>query len=183
MCCLIDFILTLHILRSSNWIFKSLVTVVSVCVFVKHTYRNHLKYVILSYTAINLLMFLLKCVGPFNIGRKKRLPQDTRFFINSNQVVIIVVVIVVVVIIVVVIIVVVIIVIVIIVIVIIVIVIIVIWQLWVYPGQWLPFAQTSKWIPVKMYPNQNVSQSKCILGQSFPFAHTSKCISRTETIQ
>ena len=65
---------------------------ISVCVFIKHTYRNHLKYVILSFTAINLLMFLLKCVGPFNIGRKKRSPQDTRFFINSNQVVIIVVV-------------------------------------------------------------------------------------------
>ena len=40
----------------------------------------------------NTLHFL-KCVGPFNIGRKKRSPQDTRFFINSNQVVIIVVVI------------------------------------------------------------------------------------------
>ena len=35
-------------------------------------------------------MLLFKCVGPFNIGRKKRSPQDTRFFINSNQVVIVV---------------------------------------------------------------------------------------------
>ena len=37
-------------------------------------------------------MLFLKCVGPFNIGRKKRSPQDTRFFINSNQVVIVAVV-------------------------------------------------------------------------------------------
>merc|ERR1711934_746476 len=37
--------------------------------------------------------FGCQCVGPFNIGRKKRSPQDTRFFINSNQVVIVVVVI------------------------------------------------------------------------------------------
>merc|ERR1711971_1023361 len=29
--------------------------------------------------------FGCQCVGPFNIGRKKRSPQDTRFFINSNQ--------------------------------------------------------------------------------------------------
>ena len=27
-----------------------------------------------------------QCLGPFNIGRRKRSPQDTRFFINSNQV-------------------------------------------------------------------------------------------------
>eukprot|EP00090_Calanus_glacialis_P036602 TRINITY_DN6255_c0_g1_i1.p1 TRINITY_DN6255_c0_g1~~TRINITY_DN6255_c0_g1_i1.p1 ORF type:complete len:107 (+),score=19.94 TRINITY_DN6255_c0_g1_i1:58-378(+) len=28
-----------------------------------------------------------QCVGPFNIGRKRRSPQntDTRFFLNSNQ--------------------------------------------------------------------------------------------------
>jgi len=26
-----------------------------------------------------------QCLGPFNIGRRKRSPQDTRFFINSNQ--------------------------------------------------------------------------------------------------
>merc|ERR1712226_1346305 len=29
--------------------------------------------------------FGCQCVGPFNIGRRKRSPQDTRFFINSNQ--------------------------------------------------------------------------------------------------
>merc|ERR1712226_980496 len=29
--------------------------------------------------------FGCQCVGPFNIGRKKRSPVDTRFFINSNQ--------------------------------------------------------------------------------------------------
>eukprot|EP00088_Acartia_fossae_P050369 TRINITY_DN5639_c1_g1_i6.p1 TRINITY_DN5639_c1_g1~~TRINITY_DN5639_c1_g1_i6.p1 ORF type:complete len:122 (+),score=21.28 TRINITY_DN5639_c1_g1_i6:39-368(+) len=33
--------------------------------------------------------FGCQCIGPFNIGRKRRSPQDpqtdTRFFINSNQ--------------------------------------------------------------------------------------------------
>jgi len=29
--------------------------------------------------------FGCQCVGPFNIGRRKRSPVDTRFFINSNQ--------------------------------------------------------------------------------------------------
>merc|ERR1719414_1239702 len=26
-----------------------------------------------------------QCVGPFHLGRRKRSPVDTRFFINSNQ--------------------------------------------------------------------------------------------------